>query len=78
METQPNPGSRRTTRRADKYRQQSGVAPSAELNFEIWDTLGCANGFQPKAMEQYSTYLDQVLYVRKFIKNRQKWIDENL
>ena len=31
METQPNPGSRRTTRRADKYRQQSGVAPSAEL-----------------------------------------------
>lgn len=54
------------------------LAPSAELNFEIWDTLGCANGFQPKAMEQYSTYLDQVLYVRKFIKNRQKWIDENL
>ena len=31
METQPTPGSRRTTRRADKYRQQSGVAPSAEL-----------------------------------------------
>lgn len=31
METQPNPGSRRTTRRADKYRQESGVAPSAEL-----------------------------------------------
>ena len=31
MDTQPTPGSRRTTRRADKYRQQSGVAPSAEL-----------------------------------------------
>ncbi len=31
METQPTPGSRRTTRRADKYRPQSGVAPSAEL-----------------------------------------------
>ena len=54
------------------------IAPSAEVSFEIWDTLSIANGFQPKAMEQYQTFSDQVLYVRRFIKNRVKWIDENL
>lgn len=54
------------------------VIPSAEENFEIWSTLGVANGFQPLTMKNYNTYLDQVLYLRKFINNRAKWIDENL
>ena len=54
------------------------VIPSAEENFEIWNTLGVANGFQPLTMKNYNTYLDQVLYLRKFINNRAKWIDENL
>lgn len=54
------------------------VTPSAEVNFEIWNTLGISNGFQPATMKSYNTYLDQVLYVRKFINNRSKWIDENL
>lgn len=54
------------------------LIPSADMNFEIWATLGVANGFQPKAMEQYNTYNDQVNYLRKFIKNRKKWIDDNL
>ena len=54
------------------------VIPSAEENFEIWNTLGVANGFQPLTMKSCNTYLDQVLYLRKFINNRAKWIDENL
>lgn len=54
------------------------IMPSAELNFSIWNTLGIANGFQPEKMKDVDTYLDQVLYLRKFINNRSKWIDENL
>ena len=54
------------------------MIPSAEENFEIWNTLGMANGFQPLTMKNCNTYLDQVLYLRKFINNRAKWIDENL
>ena len=54
------------------------VTPSAEENFGIWNTLNIANGFQPSSMKNVTTYLDQILYVRKFINSRAKWIDENL
>lgn len=54
------------------------LMPSAELNFEIWDTLGIANGFQPQTMADVDSYLDQILYLRKFIYNRKTWIDNNL
>ncbi len=54
------------------------LIPSAEVNFEIWNTLSAANGFQPKEMSKYQSYFDQVLYLKKFINNRKRWIDENL
>lgn len=52
-------------------------APAAD-NFAVWDTLRIANGYQPANMGNYSTYNEQVAYLRRFITNRAKWIDENL
>lgn len=60
----------------DSYKPK--VKPSAEQNFEIWNTLGLANGFQPFTMKNYNTYLEQVMYLRQFITTRKNWIDENL
>ena len=57
---------------------QEKVASSAALNFRVWDTLSVANGFQPQRMKDVSTYNEQVQYVRRFIRNRAEWIDNNL
>lgn len=54
------------------------IYPSAADNFAVWDTLEIANGFQPKSMESYTTYNEQVAYVRRFITKRAEWIDNNL
>jgi hypothetical protein len=54
------------------------IAPSADENFRVWDTLSIANGYQPQSMAKYNTYNEQVQYVVRFLKNRAAWIDENL
>lgn len=57
---------------------QEKLASSAALNFRVWDTLTIANGYQPQRMKDLSTYNEQVQYVRRFIRNRAEWIDNNL
>ncbi len=57
---------------------QEKIASSAALNFRVWDTLEVANGYQPQRMESVSTYNEQVQYVRRFIRTRAEWIDNNL
>lgn len=61
---------------ADSWQQI--ISTSASLNFEIWDTLSIANGFQPLSMQNYSTFNEQVAYLRRFLTKRYEWIDENL
>ena len=57
---------------------QKLIAPSAELNFTVWNTLGSASGYQPPCMKNYSTYNEQVAYLRRFLTKRAEWIDNNL
>ena len=57
---------------------QEKIAPSAEMNFRVWDTLKVANGYQPQRMESISTYNEQVQYVRRFLRTRAEWLDNNL
>ena len=54
------------------------IPPSANKNFEVWDTLGITNGFQPAAMKEETTYTNQLQYLTRFLYARKKWIDENL
>ncbi len=54
------------------------VAPSAAVNFDIWNTLGVANGYQPQFMQDENTYEKQLQYLTDFLYSRQKWIDANL
>ncbi|MGN1118828.1 MAG: CotH kinase family protein [Oscillospiraceae bacterium] len=54
------------------------LLPSVDDNFAVWDTLGIANGYQPQDIAKWSTYNEQVAYLRRFITNRAAWIDENL
>lgn len=57
---------------------QNIISTSAEMNFEIWDTLSIANGFQPVSMKNISTFNEQVAYLRRFLTKRYEWIDNNL
>ena len=54
------------------------ISDSADVNFEIWNTLGLANGFQPLSMKENDTYSSQIYYIRQFFLARKRWIDENL
>lgn len=54
------------------------ITPSAEMNFEVWDTLGKYTGFQPETMKSENTYTKQLQYLTRFLYARKKWIDENL
>lgn len=60
----------------DKYKPL--ISESAEMNFEIWNTLGIANGFQPRIMAENNSFSSQIIYLRKLINGRKRWIDENL
>lgn len=60
----------------DRYK--SIVTNSAEMNFQVWRTLGRANGYQPKLMEEKDTYESQITYLRAFIYARKRWLDDNL
>ncbi len=54
------------------------VAPSAVCNFERWNTLGQKVTLQPDFMTEYDTYEKQIAYLKAFINNRFRWIDEQL
>lgn len=54
------------------------VAPSAKDNFELWKILGVKVAFEPSYTNQYDTYEKQIGYLKSFINNRWKWIDENI
>lgn len=54
------------------------VAPSAEMNFEVWDILGIWIPSQPEYHNQYDTYEKMVQRLRNFIINRYNWLDGQL
>ncbi len=58
--------------------QWDRIGDSAKLNFRVWDTLGIANGYQPLSMGALNTYPEQAQYVKRFIKSRAEWLDNNL
>ncbi len=55
------------------------IAPSAEYNFEVWDTLGtrCVRQL-PKSVTKLDTYEKHTDYVRSFIVDRWNWLDKNI
>lgn len=54
------------------------VAPSAQMNFEVWDILGQSVSSQPASHKQYDTYEKMVKRLRSFIEDRYQWLDEQL
>ncbi len=54
------------------------VAPSAEMNFEVWDILGKSVTSQPTSHNKYDTYEKMIGRLRDFIENRYKWFDSQL
>lgn len=54
------------------------VAPSAKMNFEVWDTLGKSVPSQPSSHKKYDTYEKMVGRLRSFIQTRYQWLDEQL
>lgn len=58
--------------------EQERLSPSVEDNFAVWDTLGISNGYQPPQMSKYTTFNEQLAYIRRFVTNRAAWIDKNL
>ncbi|MBR5060141.1 MAG: CotH kinase family protein [Clostridia bacterium] len=58
--------------------QYALIAPSAELNFKVWDNLTEQVGEGTVDYTVYNTYEKQVLYVREFVIKRAAWIDRRL
>jgi len=55
------------------------LVPSAEYNFTVWNVLGTrAVPHQPSVVEGFSTYEENVEYLRNFIINRWNWLDANI
>ena len=54
------------------------VAPSADMNFEVWDILGKSVTSQPASHNKYDTYEKMIGRLRSFIENRYKWFDSQL
>lgn len=54
------------------------VAPSADMNFEVWDILGRSVTSQPTSHNKYDTYEKMIGRLRSFIENRYKWFDSQL
>lgn len=54
------------------------VAPSAEMNFAVWDILGESLPSQPYAHKKYDTYEKMVQRLRAFIESRYNWLDAQL
>lgn len=56
----------------------AAMAPSAEMNFEVWDVLGKAHPGQPSAHKKYDTHEKMVQRLKSFIWERYEWLDEEL
>lgn len=54
------------------------VAPSAEMNFEVWDLLGKSAPAQPSSHKKYDTYEKMIGRLEKFIQDRYNWLDAQL
>ncbi len=54
------------------------IYASQAENFRRWNNLGYKSGYQPWATANIGTYDGQIEYLRSFIQNRAKWIDENI
>ena len=54
------------------------VAPSAQMNFEIWDILGKSVPSQPSSHKKYDTYEKMLSRLSDFIKDRYNWLDTRL
>ena len=54
------------------------VAPSAEMNFKVWDILGKSGPSQPSSHKKYDTYEKMVDRLRTFIQDRYDWLDKQL
>ena len=54
------------------------VAPSAEMNFEVWDILGENVPSQPSSHKKYDTYEKMTQRLKTFLQNRYNWLDDQL
>ncbi len=54
------------------------IYASQAENFRRWNNLGYKSGYQSWATANIGTYDGQIEYLRSFIQNRAKWIDENI
>lgn len=54
------------------------VAPSAQMNFEVWDILGKSVPSQPSSHKQYDTYDKMIGRLRTFLQDRSHWLDQEL
>lgn len=54
------------------------VAPSAEMNFEVWDILGKDVLSQPTSHKKYDTYEKMIERLKTFLINRYNWMDKQL
>ncbi|OGO93147.1 MAG: hypothetical protein A2Y17_05275 [Clostridiales bacterium GWF2_38_85] len=51
---------------------------SQAANFTVWKILDIKAGYEPLFMTNYNTFELQLQYLRDFINNRYKWMDENI
>ncbi len=54
------------------------IYASQAENFRKWNNLGYKSGYQSWATANIGTYDGQIEYLRSFIRDRAKWIDENI
>lgn len=54
------------------------VAPSAAMNFEVWDILGKKLSAQPSSHKQYDTYEKMIQRLKDFLTDRYDWLDDEL
>ena len=54
------------------------IYPSQQENFKVWDIWGTKAGYQSWRNFEYESYELQVQYLKDFITDRAKWIDENI
>lgn len=54
------------------------TAPSAEMNFQVWDVLGKSLSAQPWYHAQYDTYEKMTSRLRTWLIDRYNWLDHQL
>lgn len=54
------------------------VAPSADMNFVVWDILGQSLSAQPSSHKVYDTYEKMIQRLTDFLHDRYSWMDSQL